>query len=221
MRLFALSLTLAALGFAVAPLAVKAETITVAGTGLTSIGGAFGLPDPLVGAQYSIAETQGAERPLMRFELSGLGTINGDGALTFTVVSVWPENSITPTLDLYTLTQAYDPTTVTISTVGIFGTLLGTLTPTFINPGPWSESTPAGQTVTFTIGQALLQSWVNSPGTNFGLMLIERDYLDNQGHSDISWGTPTLTVDAVPEPTTLALLGAGAAAAAVHRRRRA
>ena len=105
--------------------------------------------------------------------------------------------------ELYTLTQPYDPNTATWNnTSGNLGSLVDTQYPVFVNSGSTSQD-GAGQTVTYTIGQALLQSCLSSPGTNYGLALAYPSYSDVQGHSDISW-----------DPCTDSECGSGAS---IHR----
>ena len=197
-------------------------TITESGTGLGNSNSTN------VGLQYSIAIPQGGTYPLMRFDLSSLAgqTITANGTLTLTVNSgIWPGNTLTPTLSLFMLNHAYDPNTVTLDNYGGHAaTALDTQTPTFTDV---DGDRATGQTVNFSIAASVLQSWANSASTNFGLFLEESDYFDFVGHSDIQWGdasslapAPQLSVSAVPEPETYAMMLAGLALLGLRARRR-
>jgi hypothetical protein len=64
-----------------------------------------------------------------------------------------------------------------------------------------------------SLDPAVVQDWVDNPGTNFG-MVIRAGNIIGQPHMAIeeyNAGTPpSLTIDYIPEPASLALLGLGA-----------
>jgi hypothetical protein len=75
-------------------------------------------------------------------------------------------------------------------------------------------------TLQFTIPHALIQSWIDSPGTNHGILLHMVNGSDvNFDSSELGGIQPSLTFTVVPEPSA-ALLAFGSAALLMRRRRR-
>lgn len=171
---------------------------------------------------YNRAPSQGEIDPLMTFDVSAYaGEIGSNGSLTITDLSLCctpPENQLTASLSLYSLTAPYDPGTATWSSVQSSGyPTAGDLldTESYTINGGYSQVP-----VTFTVPQAILQGWANSPSTNYGVIVIESDtFTSDQGHSDIPYitagaGAPTLAFTTVtPEPESLELVLLGIAAA--------
>ena len=87
----------------------------------------------------------------------------------------------------------------------------------------------SGQAVNFTVPAAVIQSWIDNPGTNFGFILepntatsVGTDFLSREGG-----GPPALTFNSlitapsgVPEPATASLAICGLAIIALQRLRR-
>jgi hypothetical protein len=181
------------------------------------------------GGLYNLAPNQGEIDPLMTFTLSPYtGQIESDGSLTITDSQLCcffsPENNLSTSLSLYALTAAYDPSTANWNSVTASGY------PTAANLLDTEAYTINGYTtqqpVTFTIPEAVLQGWVNSPSSNFGVVIIESNsWSGDQGHSDIPYitsgpGSPTLSFNATPEPSSVALIVVGLAGFRFMRRRR-
>jgi len=81
--------------------------------------------------------------------------------------------------------------------------------------------------VTFTIAEAFLQGWANSPASNFGVIVIESNSWvgdpDPDSHSDIAYissGSPTFSFSATPEPSILAWIVVGLSGFHFMRRRK-
>ena len=83
----------------------------------------------------------------------------------------------------------------------------------------YAFATPIGTVYEFTLGSAMVQSWIDSPATNAGLLLDggwsgsnSRPVGFGSSERGIGAGTgtaadrPTLVLDVVPEPASLALL---------------
>lgn len=177
---------------------------------------------------YNLAPNQGEIDPLMTFDLSAFGNdIDSNGSLTITdanlCCSMSPENFLTTSLSLYALTAPYNASTANWNSV----TAAGYPTGAPLDTEPYNISGYTSQTpVTFTIPEAILQAWATSPSTNYGVIVIESNsWSGDQGHSDIPYissglGSPTLTLDATPEPSSLALIFAGFAGLGLLLRRK-
>lgn len=201
-----------------------ATLISVSATDLTTVTNnntGLGL-DPHPGIQYSIGGGQDPASPLMRFDLSAYAgqSVNGPATLTMFVSDIWPFSTLTANFNLLALASGYNPNTV----VGLqAGSLISTGTLTAAS----GASTPPGQTLTFQIAAPIVQSWINSPGSNWGLQLDLISYVSSAGHSDVAWGQldnaapiPLLTFN-VPLPATLALFALGLAGLGYSRRKHA
>jgi hypothetical protein len=153
---------------------------------------------------------------LLHFDLSPYAgsTVVGDGSLTLHLYRRNPNNG--QTLSVYPLLAGWNESTVT------WNNFPGA--DPAIDSGSFSPVAPAF--ITFSsIDASVIQSWISSPGSNFGVMLYttvcacSNDFFfDSRERLD---GFPaTLTFQAVPEPATIVLLGSGLVATAVRSRSR-
>jgi hypothetical protein len=152
--------------------------------------------------------------PLFFFDLSGYAgqTVSGDA--TFTVTVLAPGNSSTRSLSAVALTAAFDPETATHnnSSGTVNGSTLDSITTVPV----------AGGTVTFTIPQATIQSWIDTPLANYGFGVKATPVVNDIKYYASEAGlstTPTLTFNVVPEPSAATLLGALGLFGLVRRRR--
>jgi hypothetical protein len=146
---------------------------------------ASGIGPPVMGSQWSW--------PLMDFDLSGLAgeTVNSDGVLRLNLDSLsLGTTQMQTTLQVAPLVEAYDHTTG--ATPGWGDTTFGAAHFVFYQNA--DGSTPAGQYADFDIPEATLQSWMDSPGTNYGLVLQQEQTTVNAGTSVIDWGSPLIGV---------------------------
>ena len=181
--------------------------------------------------------------PIVRFDLTPFGgqTALGDAMLSFTVVSVNPLLSggvaTAPDLNLQQLNSDWAEDTVTWNNYagGAFAADVGAYT---VGIGPevglslGFAPLSVGGLLTFTIAQATLQSWLDSPSTFYGVMLRDANIITHGGAgfafgNDVGFGTKegggnypaapaTLTFDSidgigatVPLPAALPLLASG------------
>jgi MYXO-CTERM domain-containing protein len=154
--------------------------------------------------------------PLLRFDLSSLtGTVVTAPAVLSLHVFGNFNTTAARTLDLRALTASFDPATATWNNF-LANTNGALLTSAMVSP-------TEGQRISIPIPAAVVQSWIDSPGANFGFAI--KPVTTNGPSQDIYAGSmesgvatqPTLTV--VPEPSVMALAGLGALALMRRRRR--
>jgi len=157
--------------------------------------------------------------PLLDFDLGSFSgtTVTQDGTLTLQLIGVTdnPPSGITQ-LGVHEVLIPWSAATVTWNNFGATaGLQLGTdveTTPTdFQNVDTTLPATSvAPREITFTIPAALIQSWIDNPGANNGLLLygaLGRDLVFGSAENTTPALRPTLTF--VPEPATALLLGGG------------
>lgn len=97
-------------------------------------------------------------------------------------------------------------------------------TPLLTVPIPASSNGPRP----FTIAKSVLQSWIDSPGSNAGILVRLTTEVEPGGDDTVSWHSkeqaglyvPTLSFTiAIPEPATMGMLGVGALTVMMLRRR--
>ena len=199
--------------------ATLAAPVTVPGTGLVSVytGGPVGLP------VYSLSPTQGEIDPVMTFDTSSYAdAVGSDGTLTLNVAQLHtPTTELFTSLSVYALTSAYS----------VSSPVFATISPN-VNPGNATlietvaiDTTGTGA-VTFAIPEATIESWADSPSTNYGVVIVQSAAYTPIGadHSDIQFvatgdGAPSLTFDA-PEPASITLLGVAVVGLLARRRAR-
>jgi hypothetical protein len=92
-----------------------------------------------------------------------------------------------------------------------------------------SDGSEGGAPLSFSLDTAMVESWISSPGTNYGIVLRFDDPANSThcvwgGENDPGVGDhaddipPKLILDTIPEPATMAILGLGGLM--VLRRRR-
>ncbi|MBC7852636.1 MAG: DNRLRE domain-containing protein [Pirellulaceae bacterium] len=160
--------------------------------------------------------------PLFRFDLSSFGgsVLTSDVELNLNVSATFnsgPESHII--VGIYEVLIDWDELTVTLDNFGSDaglqpGTDFGLAALDLISPFTVSP----GDTASFMIPFAKVQSWIDSPSSNHGLILISEENNFNKG---INFGVrelglgPTMTSDelilagqgTVPEPASLAIWG--------------
>lgn len=183
--------------------------------------------------------------PFIKFDLSAYAgeTVSGDGALTLRFLSAYDAGFYPHAGDnlvLKALPSAFDATTTYSNYAGF--TTGGIFTRVDIDGftsigGPqnydFGAGTTTAQNMTFIVPQATLQSWIDTPASNFGFALFRAptesgDYLDQSALSFSSFEgvqAPSLSfsvsTSAVPEPSSYAAFaGLGMLGFAVCRRRR-
>jgi len=185
--------------------ATLAAPVTVPGTGLVSVytGGPVGLP------VYSLSPTQGEIDPVMTFDTSSYAdAVGSDGTLTLNVAQLHtPTTELFTSLSVYALTSAYS----------VSSPVFATISPN-VNPG--------NATLIETVAIDTIESWADSPSTNYGVVIVQSAAYTPIGadHSDIQFvatgdGAPSLTFDA-PEPASITLLGVAVVGLLARRRAR-
>lgn len=166
-------------------------------------------------------------RSLVRFDLSSLDgqTILSNATLSFRLVDYYSsKNYGSPTTQLVYLrpvTVGWSEATATHNNFGgepgvqsdEYGAVLASQTVSISQLNTW---------ISWTVPASVVQSWIDAPSSNFGLMLDPPNYDD----PELSWGcressfAPTLTFEATPEPGSVALLALGGLMSMRRRRHR-
>ena len=99
--------------------------------------------------------------------------------------------------------------------------LLGAFDTTAIDSIAGYDQGTGPDTVSFNLPVALVQGWVDDPSSFAGLVLQSNDNGDNLGRFNFlgNPGTLSITTAAVPEPSSLAIVGMFGIAAFMRRRR--
>ncbi len=229
----------AAVPFAAIP--VYASTLTVSGTSAVTIFQNW----PTISYVNTLEVENDGSNPtvvadsLLKFDLSSLAgdTITGNGTMTLYVAyDALSSPSFTPTIEIDSLTTAYNPNTANWNT---FALVAGQsyATPALANPSltiPKCNPSCTPIPVTFTIPQATLQSWVTSPASNYGIAV--RETTSGTSGANIQFASsgqygPVLSVTyttgatgqqetSAPDPSTVTLTAVGIAAICLSRLRR-
>ena len=162
--------------------------------------------------------------PLIRFDLSSLAgqTVTGDG--TFSIFPTFTDPA-TRTVSLVNPPEAFNEATTTFNNYNPTADENDRIGTDIIPGTTKTFSTPASEYLNFTLPQALLQSWIDSPASNLGLGVYQAPAPSNdvnfasRENADAS-KRPLLSFDAVPEPTSAVLLGAALLVTACRRLRR-
>lgn len=160
--------------------------------------------------------------PLIRFELSSLAgtTLSSDVSLQLDVVGTHSGLESHSAVHVYEVLVPWDESTVNWNNFGANPGLqlgqdyssvpLDTLSPLTLN---------VGDVATFTIPVAKVQSWIDNPSTNFGVILVSSETNFNR---DIHFGVREfgqaarlsspqfVSAASVPEPASLLVFGLGA-----------
>ena len=150
--------------------------------------------------------------PLVRFDLSGFAGKVVSGNATFQLFLNGGFQPATQVVEVHRSLSAWNESTTSFANIpggppyGAFDvTPLDTETITF-NPGGGLGP----RFVSWTIPGSVVQSWINSPGSNNGLVLVTKT---TPGQQDLIFASreaglgvaPRLTFAVVPEPASLAL----------------
>jgi hypothetical protein len=162
---------------------------------------------------------------LMQFNLASYSGQAVAGPATLALNVLYAQGATPENLSLDAILVSWNPATASWSSFG--GIVPGTtVAATPVADAEFTVST--GTQLTFTLSSALVQSWINSPGTNYGVALLQNSWAGID--PDFYSGNPTLTFSTVaetssstvPEPGTATLL-AGAililGGRFLHRRR--
>ncbi len=169
-------------------------------------------------------------RPVLKFDMSAFPTADADSITGVTLRTYVPEKSTNSvagggegaplTFSVYAITSAWTPGDANSS----YNSLKDSYNPAIPLGTAVQNFTDSVQTLDVTLnsaGIALIQSWITSPSTNYGLMIISTDG-DNTQASFIGSSTylPSLIIEttAVPEPAALSMLGLGLGALLLSRR---
>jgi hypothetical protein len=170
--------------------------------------GGASTPQGSDGFLYAVPYAGGESIPLMQFDLAAYSgsTVVGPVTLTLDVEATWEGQSGLQTLALNSILVPWDPATATWNS-------LGGLTNLAVAPaGSDSVTVTPGSEVVLTLSDALVQSWIDSPGTNYGVALTQNSDLIHPDIVFASSGSSAPTLDftlassAVPEPGTSTLL---------------
>jgi hypothetical protein len=223
-----LTSTACSIGLALAGLAgsihsAHAATISAfADTTLTehpTLGGASANlgPNPLL---YSIGTSAFRSFPIFQFDLSAYTgqTVAGNGTLRLRVSDTYQSQSVTNTLDLYSVVISWLENAATWNNFGAFPG--PDATTDFATPTIQTQtvSVTPGSLITFTVPQALIQGWINTPSTNHGFLvynttaasLMDISFASRQNGAlagpELVFSTGLLTATDVPEPSTMTML---------------
>lgn len=162
-------------------------------------------------------------RTLLQFDLSAYQgqTILGNATLSM-FLDDDHVNGAPSTVDVHLVTQDWSEGTVTWNTQPTFSAAA-------IASRPFDPPAEVGTWVSWTIAGSDLQSWINNPGTNHGLLLESEP---GQAFDDLQFRSsefgegfgPTLTFSTdsqpVPEPSTVLLAASAGSVALVRLARR-
>jgi hypothetical protein len=163
-----------------------------------------------------------ATSPLVKFDLSLFSgqTVLGDATFSI-LVSYASEIGGDRFIDVHQVLTPWTQGSVTWSNFGATpGIQFGT--DTAIGPVDSQLLAPADSPLTleFTIPHSLVQSWIDSPGDNHGILLhmvVGSDV--NFDSSELGGFSPTLAFEVVPEPSASFILLGSASLLALRRRR--
>lgn len=162
--------------------------------------------------------------PLLRFDLSSLAgsTVTSDATLTLYANGGAP---VQHQVYLVSLPEAFNEATTTFDTYNSVALNTDRIGSNFISGASATFTTPPTGLISFTLPEALIQSWIDNPSANLGIGIYQApatstdvNFLSRETANPAQ--QPVLTVTTVPEPASLAMVFAGSVAALACRRRR-
>jgi hypothetical protein len=176
-----------------ATIAASADTYIAEHTVLGGKGSIHGT-DPTL---YEIGASTFRAFPLVRFDLSGFAgeTVTGSAALSLNVTGIHPSAAqATQHLEARQVLVSWEEATLSWNSFGP-GPISGTnVSPTALDPH--TVTVKAGDVVTFSLPAAVVQTWIDSPSTNYGLLLYSTT---NVTIKDIHFASKENTTASGPE----------------------
>ena len=176
-----------------------------------------------IGDNIFVGGNSAATKALFYFDMSSYAgsVITGNATFSILITGVVPPGT-DRSMDVRSILVPWSEGSVTWNN---FGDAPGVTLGTDVSAVPISTVVfaPVNGVANFVIPQAIVQAWIDSPGSNNGFMLdmpIGADIYYDSREAATAGNRPSLTFVAVPEPSSSFLLLSGACLAFTGRRRR-